>query len=348
MLTIGGEKQMQIEKNQTEYYLGVDLHRDSFTVFGCNEKEEEIVKGKYPNDMLTLQNVIDSFPQKPKVVVEATRNWMWFVQACQAAGCNVTLAHPFRTKAIAYARIKSDSIDAKTLCSLLRSNMIPSSYIATQDEWEAREISRARIQMVRDQTKTKNRVMAILGKVNLRFAGSNVFGIKGTEWLKKQILTPAKQFVIGLLLKRLDSLKDAILEIDKVIKEKGNNSPAVQRLMSIPSIGAVTAFIILAEVGNIERFSSSDKFSAYLGLVPRLDQSGSHTHLGRITKLGNTYVRWALIQAAHRLYRMERWAKIFVDRIAKRGGRKKAIVALGRKLAVIIYSVLKERRSYYK
>lgn len=69
-------------KINAEYFLGVDLHRDSFTVYGCSSKEEEIVKGKYPNDTLSLQNVINSFPQKPKVVVEATRNWMWFVDAC--------------------------------------------------------------------------------------------------------------------------------------------------------------------------------------------------------------------------------------------------------------------------
>lgn len=291
---------------------------------------------------------MDIFPNKPNVVVEATRNWMWFVQDLKAKGCNVTLAHPFKTKAIATARIKTDSIDAKILCHLLRSDIIPSSYIATNSELEDREIVRARIQFVCDQTKTKNRIMAILGKQNLNFKGADLFGEKGKKWLSIQQLTPAKDFVINLLLKRLDSLKEAIDKIDKVIKEKGSNSPTVSNLMSIPGIGAVTAYIILSEIGNIERFPTANKLTAYLGLVPRLNQSGNHIKLGRITKLGNSYVRWALVQASHRIARKELWAKRFIARISKRGGKKKAIVALARKLAVIIYFVLKEKRQYYQ
>lgn len=157
---------------------------------------------------------------------------MWFVQGCQRFGCNVILAHPFKTKAIVSAKIKTDSIDAKTLCHLLRSNMIPSSYMATDNEWEAREIARARVQFVHDQTKIKNRVMALLGKENLKFSGSDLFGVKGREWLAKQLVTPARKLVIEMLLKRLDDIRKTIKKIDKVIKEKGSNSPEVSYLMS--------------------------------------------------------------------------------------------------------------------
>lgn len=332
---------------EEKYYLGIDLHRDSFTAYGIDVNGNEIIKGKYQNNDDSITALLSIFPNKPKVVVEATRNWMWFVQNLKRKGYRVTLAHPFRTKAIAAARIKTDSIDAKTLCHLLRSDMVPSSYIATENELEAREIVRARIQLVRDQTKTKNRIMAILGKENLNFKGSDLFGIKGKKWLREQRLTPAKEFVVTLLLERLENLKEAIVKLDKVIYEKGNNSPAVQHLMSIPGIGAVTAYTILSEIGDIKRFATADKLTAYLGLVPRIDQSGNHLRLGRITKMGNTHVRWILVQAAHRIARKEPWAKRFIYRLSKRSGKKKAIVALARKLAVIIYFVLKEQRQYY-
>ncbi len=333
---------------EQKYYLGIDLHRDSFTAYGTDTKGEEVIKGKYQNNYDSITSLLKVFTVKPHVVVEATRNWMWFVNDLQRKGCQVTLAHPFKTKAIASARIKTDSIDAKTLCHLLRSDMIPPSYMATNNEWEWREIGRARIQFVRDQTKIKNRIMAALGKENLRFAGSDLFGIKGRKWLGKQPVTPARKLVIELLLDRLDDVKGAIKKINKVIKEKGSNSPEVSYLTSIPSIGAITAFIILAEIGRIERFPSSDKLAAYLGLVPRLSQSANHAYYGRITKLGNSYVRWALVQAAHRYARMNKQANRFVYRLTQKGGKKKAIVALARKLAVIIYHVLKEKRPYIK
>lgn len=330
-----------------KYYLGIDLHRDSFTAYGTDSQGNELLKGKYPNNYESVSTVISSFPHNPSVVVEATRNWMWLAQELQRKTCEVTLAHPLKTKAIASAKIKTDAIDAKTLCHLLRSDMIPKAYIATDEEIENRELSRTRIQFVRDQTKIKNRVLAILAKENIRFTGSDTFGEKGRVWLESQQIFPYHKTIINLNLQRLDAIQKSLKSLETMIKEKGSNSPAVQRLMSIPAIGAITAFTIVAEIGSVKRFSSPDKLTAYLGLVPRLSQSGTHAYYGRITKLGNTYVRWSLVQAAHRLVRKESWAKRFVARIARRGGKKKAIVALARKLAVIIYCVLKEERPYY-
>lgn len=331
---------------EQKYYLGIDLHRDSFTAYGTDSNGREIVKGKYSNQYNSINSLLQRFPKEPNVVVEATRNWIWFVADLKRKGCHVTLAHPLRTKAIAAARIKTDSIDAKILCHLLRSDMVPSSYIATPTELDNREISRARIQFVRDQTKIKNRIMAVLGKENLRFRGTDLFGSKGRSWLYHQRISPARRQVIDLNLTRLDNIRDSIKKIDEIIQKRAVDIPEVKLLMSIPSIGLTTAFTILAEIGNIERFKNAHKLTAYLGLVPRLSQSANHAYYGRITKLGNTYVRWSLGQAAHRIVRIEPWARKFVYRLSIRGGKKKAIVALSRKLATIIYHVLKEKRSY--
>lgn len=119
---------------EESYYLGVDLHRDSFTVFGTDNKGKEILKGKYPNNYHSIDLLLSHFPLRPAVVVEATRNWMWFVNDLQKKGCCVKLTHPTKTKAITTARIKTDSIEARTLCHLLRSDMIASSYIASFSE----------------------------------------------------------------------------------------------------------------------------------------------------------------------------------------------------------------------
>jgi len=331
-----------------KYFLGVDLHRDSFTVYGTNLKGEKILSGKYQNNYDSINTVVNSFFSPPSVVVEATRNWMWMVNYLKKITCKVTLAHPLKTKAIASAKIKTDEIDAKTLCHLLRSDMIPQAYIATDNEIENRELSRARIQFVRDQTKIKNRVLSILAKANLRFEGSDMFGKAGRLWLSKQNIFPYHKTIIDLNFQRLEAISKSLDELKKIIEEKSSNSPAVQLLLSIPAIGAITAFTIVAEIGNIERFETADKLTSYLGLVPRLSQSGIHAYYGRITKLGNSYVRWSLVQAAHRLCRKESWARKFVNKLSKRGGKKKAIVALARKLAVVVYCLLKEKRPYYK
>jgi transposase len=267
-------------------YVGVDLHRDFFVAVGQDSKGTELFKKRYNNSIESVNELISLFSEPPKVVVEATRNWMWFIAALRERGCQVQLAHPFRTKAIASARIKTDSIDAKTLCDLLRADLIPQSYITTTQELDDRELSRGRINLVHDQTVLKNRIMAILGKDNLRFQGSDLFGVSGKVWLTEQILSDAKRQVIDVYLNRLSNAQEAIKLIDELIKQRSSSIPEVKLLQTIPGFGTTTAFLLASEIGTIKRFPNAKNFTSYFGLVPRLSQSGNHAYYGRITKLG--------------------------------------------------------------
>lgn len=330
------------------YYVGIDLHRDFFVAVAQDEKGNELFKKRYNNSIVSVDELVSQFEMPPRVVVEATRNWMWFIAALQEKGCMVQLAHPFRTKAIASARIKTDSIDAKTLCDLLRADLIPQSYIASVEELDNRELARGRINLVHDQTLLKNRILAILGKENLRFGGSDMFGSKGKVWLKEQSLSDAKHQMVTVYMQRLTSVQEAIAKVDSLVHQRSSSIPEVNILQTIPGIGTTTAYLLVSEIGDIKRFPNSKKFTSYFGLVPRLSQSGNHAYYGRITKLGNPYVRWALLQASHRLVRTSKDYKRFVDRLSYKHGKKKAIVALARKLATIVYCVLKENRIYEK
>lgn len=326
-------------------YIGIDLHREFFVAHVENEKGEKLLSQRYPNSNDSVKELADRFPGS-KTVVEATRNWMWFVRSLRDNGCEVIMAHPFRTKAIAAAKIKTDSVDAATLCQLLRANLIPTSYIATESEVDDREFSRGRVNLVHDRTLLKNRIRAILGKENLNFPGSDLFGKKGREWLGEQVLSEGKKQMTKNYLELIDQIETKIKGIETVIKQKGGDDPRAFLLNTIPGIGAITAFLLTSEIGNIERFANSKKFASYLGLVPRLSQSGNHAYYGRITKVGNPYVRWALVQTAHRWVRMDRNSKVWFSRLSYRAGKKKAIVALARRLATIVYSVLKYQRPY--
>jgi transposase len=331
-----------------KYYVGIDLHRDFFVAVAQDEKGSELLKKKYINSVVSVDDLISEFDTPPKIVVEATRNWMWFISALQKKGCKVQLAHPFRTKAIASARIKTDSIDAKTLCDLLRAGLIPQAYIAPENILDNREIGRARISLVHDQTMLKNRIHAIIIKENIKFNGTDMFGMKGRQWLTTQTLSKGASDVINVYLAQLEAVQKSITTVEDLIKQKSSSIPEVKLLQTIPGFGTTTAYLLASEIGDVTRFSNSKKFTSYFGIVPRLSQSGNHAYYGRITKLGNPYVRWLLVQAAHRYYRTDKEAKRFVDKLSFRSGKKKAIVALARKIGVIAYTILKEKRSYEK
>lgn len=331
-----------------KYFVGIDLHKAFFVAVGEDTSGTVLFNERYENSEASVVSLLAKFPASPLAVVEASGNWMWLVRLLEKYGCSVQLAHPFRTKAIASARIKTDSIDAKTLCDLLRSNLIAQSYIAPDETLDNREIARARISLVHDQTMTKNRIHAIITKENIRFSGTDLFGTKGRAWLDEQVLSETKREGINWYLGRLDNLKETIDRVDTVIKQRSSSIPEAKLLQTIPGIGFTTAFLLVSEIGDVTRFPNAKKFTSYFGLVPRLSQSGNHAYYGRITKLGNPYVRWSLVQASHRVVRIDAKHKKFVDRLSYRHGKKKAIVALARKLAIIVYWILKEEKPYQK
>lgn len=326
-------------------YIGVDLHRQFFVIHAEDSEGNILKREKYDNRIDNIQVVAGDFPGS-SIVVEATRNWQWMVEGFRGEGCQVVMAHPFRTKAIAAARIKTDKVDAATLCHLLRANLVPEAYTATPKEVQQRVLARGRRSLVHDQTLLKNRIHAELGKYNLNYSGSDLFGTSGRIWLEQQVLPESCRLVIDTYLELLDSTQDQVASLTKVITQKSSDDPRAKLLNTIPGIGVTTAFLLSSEIGDLSRFKSAKHFASYFGLVPRLSQSGSHAYYGRITKCGNTGVRWALVQAAHRIVRMEPHWRKWYENIALRSGNKKAKVAVARKLATIIYAILKYQVPY--
>ena len=145
-----------------EIFVGVDLHKHFFTYYAADKQGKALCHGKFENSLENITTLLAQFPVRPTVVIEAMGSWMWFVRALKKAGCVVMLAHPLKVRAIATSMIKTDAVDAKTLCHLLRSNLIPSSYVASEEEQENRELARGRIALVHDKTQLKNRIIAIL------------------------------------------------------------------------------------------------------------------------------------------------------------------------------------------
>jgi len=326
-------------------YVGIDLHKKGFTACVMDETGKVIHTNGYENTKDNIETLL-TVCNNPSFVIEATQNWMWLVRFLEEKGLPVTLAHPLRTKAIASARIKTDELDAKTLAHLLRSNLVPMAYIPTIEEQEDRDLSRARCQFVKQQTWIKNQVHSLLTKENLIPPVTDLFGVKGRFWLGKQDIPENKGVVLGQMLALLENVKSRISILDKQIEKRSKGNKRVEILKSIPGFGTITAFVLASEIGNPKRFPSGKKLAAYLGLVPSCYQSGDTRRLGSITKLGSPYARWVLVQAAHRLVRSDINTKLFYQVLSARRGKKKAIVAVARKLAELSWRLLVDNRKY--
>jgi len=285
-----------------------------------------------------------------KAVLEATRNWGLIYDWLEEILDDVALAHPLKVRAIAEARIKTDKISADILCALLRSNLLPEAHVPSKETREAKNVLRQRMFFVRVQTMVKNRVHTILDRhpevLSEAPDVSDLFGATGMEWLKHLTLPGQDNQLLTSELELLCVLKRKISESNGLVKELAKGDRRVKLLRSIPGLGPFFSVLVAKEIDDITRFRDEKKLCAYAGLVPSTYASGGKVFHGRITKLGNKWLRWALIEAVPPATRSDPDLFAYYQRLKVRKGANAATVATARRLLIIAYRILKQERLY--
>ena len=260
----------------------------------------------------------------------------------QDAGYELHLAHPMRTKAIASARVKTDAVDARTLAHLLRADLLPEAYIAPRELRDLRDLLRHRVALTRMRTALKNRVSAILAKNGIAAPYSDMFGVGGTRFLAELELRESPR-------RRLDShlalITDFTREIDATSREidaRAKADPYVEVLCQIRGVGRYIAMLIIAEVGDIDRFPTARHLCSWAGLTPTVRSSDGKARLGHISRQGSPPLRWALVEAAQHAARGGGPLREDYERIAKRRGSQIAKVAVARKILTLCFYGLRD------
>lgn len=334
-------------------YIGVDYHKRYSQMVVQNQRGQILRNGRVMNAKCCVADFLRPFAEEKKLaVVEATRNWTvmydWLEDLCD----DVVLANPLKVKAIAEAKIKTDKIDATILGHLLRSDLMPIAHVPGKEARRLRLALRERMFFVRLRTMTKNRIHTIfdrypdeIQKLKLQ---TDLFGKKGREQLLRIALSEMDRKIIDRECEFIDELNKYIKASEITIKEQVKSNTDVKRLMSIPGIGQFIAWLLVAEIDDVNRFRNAKKLSAYAGLVPSTYSSGGNTYHGRIIKGGNKYIRWALVEAVIPAIRVDEELREDYERIKAKKGHNKAKVVVARKLLTIAYYVLKEKRNYQR
>ena len=176
---------------------------------------------------------------------------------------------------------------------------------------------------------------------------SDLFGVKGREWLRGLELPDVEDETVKAGLRHIEFLDTEIEQVERLICQEALKSRQVRRLMTVPGVNVICAAIFLAAVGDVRRFKGSRQVVAYLGLDPRVYQSGSApARGGRISKQGSPQARWALVEAARSVAQQPGPLHAFYERLRARKGHNSAIVAVARKLAVLFYCMLTRQEDY--
>ena len=330
---------------RTRIYIGLDLHKRYSTV--CEKDTRGRTLRELQVDNTTeLQNYAGSLGPHCSVAVEATGNWYYLYETIESSGAEVALCHPLKTKAIASARIMTDKISADILADLLRTSMLPRAYIPDRSTRDLRETLRYRASLVAMRTRVKCKLRAILSKNGLICPYSDIMGPSGIRFLESVEIRECYRQEIDGYVRLGRQLNEEVCRIEATIEEEAKRDERAQLLDTIPGVGAYTALLILAEVGDIGRFPSAGHLASYAGLVPSVHASGGKTHLGHITKQGSKWLRWILVECWWKLIQKSPAFARHYGRICARHGSKAARVAVARKLVHVIYRMLKHNEPF--
>lgn len=332
-------------------YVGLDVHKKNCVAVRMTADGDIIERAQIKTDVGSLQQYFKDRPVS-KVVIEACYNWQYVWDALEEVEevAEKKLAHPLEVKAIANARIKTDTIDGRVLADLYRADLIPEAYAAPWETRDRKNLLRHRATLVRWQTMIKNRIHAVLARQNIVDPVladlSDKFGKVGLQRMKELKLKGYDDQILKESLEILESLRKRIRMLEKQIADLVKADPIATLIMTLPGIGYQLALLIRNEIDKIERFLTAPKLSAYCGLVPSTYQSGDKLYHGRITKLGNRYLRWAFCEAAQKVHISSPKLGCLYRRIKQRKGSNTAKVAVARKLAEITWGVWKTRTPY--
>lgn len=279
--------------------------------------------------------------------MESTGNlWPVMYDTLEEQGLNVSLANPLKTRAIAEAKIKHDKLDAAVLADLARADLIARCYVPDKNTRMVRDLIRHRIDLAQKRTEFKNKIYGILDKYCLKYDGM-LFSDKGLQWLKSQQLNRIDSQIVNSYLRQIEVTDQIIQETEKEIADLAVHDKRVDLLLGFCGIDYYGAMLILYEIGDITRFSNPKKLVSWVGLAPSLYQSGNTSYTGKITRRGNSRIRWYLTEAAQHAARYDPKLAPFYERIKKRKGTQKAKIAVATKMLVSIYLVLTRDEPYH-
>jgi transposase len=327
--------------------IGIDIHR-TFGEVVIWEDGRLRNFGRVDMTRTALEGLGGKLHPTDEVVIEATGNSMAVSRVLSPFVQRVVIANPLQVKAIAHAHVKTDKVDAGTLANLYAAGYLPEIWTPDAETERKRRLTARRYQVVRHRTRIKNEVHAILhAHLVPKCPHSDLFNRRGRGWLTRQALPDDEREAIGRHLRELDRLAEDLAVLDREIAEGALDDGAVKRLMTITGVNLTVATGVMAAVGDISRFDSPGKLVSYLGLNPRVRQSGlGAAHHGRISKAGRSHARAMLVEAAWAVARAPGPLHAFFVRIRARRGHQIAAVAVARKLAVLCWHVLTKDQDY--
>jgi transposase len=334
------------------FYLGIDVHKKNIKVtirnngrvlkkFSMNPDAHELYKHlqhNYPGGIY-------------KSVYEAGFSGFWFHRELKKYGIHNIIINPADVPTTQKEKTrKTDKVDSAKLSRELENQSLEPIYIPNEEEEALRNISRIRIQIVKENTRTKNRIKSFLALYNIILPDNSVekhWSRKFINRLKNlEIPEINNKLVLECLIQELEHQRNRKKEILRTVRKLSSGNTTIKNLMTIPGIGITIAFSLYAELYNIERFNSTDKICGIIGLVPSVSESSETKHNLGLTGRANNILRSLIIEAAWMAIGKDPALTSSFNEYCKRMQKNKAIIRIARKLVSRIRFVWTNNQEY--
>src|SRR2546423_2822844 len=284
-------------------YVGVDIHKKYSVLCAVDERGRKLREARIEgNTGCGFAQFFRSLEGPSKAVVEACWNWGLIHDELEELEQveEVVLAHPYKTRLIADAQIKTDRLDAHALGTLLRGNLVARAHVPRRETRMRKNLLRQRLYWARLRTMLRNRIHALLDRQrSLELPQcSDIFGVRGLSFLRRLQLPETDAALLREQLALHDLIAQQMKAQEKRIAAEFGSEAMHRHLLSVPGIGPTLAAVIGCEVDEIERFASAEKLCAYAGVVPTTHASGGKIRHGGLLPFCNKWLRWALVEAS--------------------------------------------------
>ncbi|MEM6256186.1 MAG: IS110 family transposase [Cyanobacteria bacterium P01_D01_bin.156] len=331
-----------------DIYVGIDVHKRTYVV--VVRVSQTIVKkwttASYPS---AFANQLLKFFKGGTIhtVYEAGFSGFGLHRALKGVGIDSVVVHPAAVEVAAHSRVKTDKRDASKLSEQLEAGRLKGIYIPSEVQEQARLLSRTREQLVHARSRVKQQIRAkahqfgLIAPEDSREMSARVF----QELLER---SPNEVFTIAIeaLWQIWQALDHQINHLVDQLKRQATEDTNEATYQSVPGVGPISARVLSNELGDMSQFKNERSLFSYTGLTPSEHSSGDHVRRGHITKQGNRHLRGILLEIAWRAVRQDPTLTAFFDRLHPRIGKKRAIIAVARKLIGKIRAAFRKGEHY--
>jgi transposase len=317
--------------------IGIDIHKTMFVACVLEGENKEFHQYKIKE----IEKFAETLEAEDQVSIEATGNTNYFVSKIKDMVEKVVVVNPAQFKLISQSVKKTDKQDAELLAFYLQKDMLPEVRMSKEQQSQLKSMTSTRDKLVKARSVLKNKIHNILNYHGIQSKKEDFSSVKRLNQVLEYNLNEVAKFELAIIVDEIKHLNENIIKLEKKINILGSKLKGFENITSIKGIGSKSGTILLSIIGDINDFKNEKKLAAYIGIVPSVSQSNESLHQGRITKHGSKLGRTTLVQCTLIAKKYSPYLNDFYERIKKKRGSGKAIIATARKLLSIIYHTLK-------